>query len=827
MMTPPPLRWPRTSVRTRSATRALAAVLLLVLTGACRTPVTPVPANDPPVPPPVDLTPAAESGATDRPWTTLPDHEPALPGVEAPSSHLGEILDVCTAAQGEAYVPRTEHLDAEGAPRFTNRLACESSPYLLQHTHNPVNWYPWGDEAFARARERGVPVLLSVGYSTCHWCHVMERESFESEQVAELINRRFVAIKVDREERPDIDEIYMTAVNVLTGRGGWPMTVVLTPDRQPFFAGTYFPARARGNRAGLFQILTDLADTYAREPEAVVADARQLTARIAGALDRDMAGALPGPAALEGTAHGFAAAFDPTDGGFGNAPKFPRPAVLHFLLRYARRTGDEGALTLVTRTLEEMAAGGMYDQVGGGFHRYSTDREWLVPHFEKMLYDNAQLAVIYTEAWQATGRDDFQRVARDVLEYLVREMRHPDGGFFSATDADSLRPDGESEEGYYFTWTEAEIDAELGDERGTLMREFWGTSPAGNFEGRNILHTPVPFEEFAARSSDSAASFGETCSTSRRRLRVVRDRRAPPLLDDKILAAWNGLTISALSRAGLAWNNASYRQAAREAARFVLAEMRLADGRLLRSWRNGQARQPAFLDDHAFVIAGLLDLFEADGDVEWLREAIALQAQQDDLFADADRGGYFTTPADGEPLLARTRPDYDGAEPSGNSVAILNLLRLAELTLDDTYREGAEQALAAFAGTLQRRGRSAPLMLAALDLHLDTARQIVVVVPEGDSGVEDLLAERRRRFLPHTVTAVVAVDAVEGAATTVPIVEHKVAREGRATAYVCERGRCEAPTSDPAVFATQLELVEPLFDDDTARRPIRIPSPRR
>ncbi|HVV50139.1 MAG TPA: thioredoxin domain-containing protein, partial [Polyangia bacterium] len=613
--------------------------------------------------------------------------DPALPGVARRSPELEAKLRAALAAKGAAYRPRTHHLNPDGSPKYTNRLILEASPYLLQHAHNPVNWYPWGDEAFARAKREGKPIFLSVGYSTCHWCHVMEAESFEDEEIARYLNENYVAIKVDREERPDIDAVYVSAVQSLTGSGGWPMSVWLTPERTPFFGGTYFPPRdgARGARQGFLSLLTELATTYHADPNRIVTEAGKLAA----AVRQDLGGPLSSPAASAGpTGTPEAAvisalveylkrAFDNSNGGMRGAPKFPSSLPVRLLLRYHRRTGDAEALRMATLTLEKMAAGGINDQIGGGFHRYSTDERWLVPHFEKMLYDNALLAVAYLEAHQATGRADFARIARETVDYVLAEMTAPSGAFYSATDADS-----DGAEGKFFIWSEPEIRAALGP--GPVADRFvryYGVTPAGNFEGRNILFVPKPDEQERA-----------ALVAARAKLYAIRARRIPPARDDKILAAWNGLMISALAQAGRILGEPRYTAAAARAAEFLLSTVR-PGGALARSFEGGRLGPPGFLEDYAFLAACLFDLFEASFDPRWLREALALCADTERLFGDPAFGGWFTTSVKHETLLAREKPSYDGAIPSGTSVAILNALRAAAFTGDDHWRAGADPAV--------------------------------------------------------------------------------------------------------------------------------------
>ncbi|MGH7820391.1 MAG: thioredoxin domain-containing protein, partial [Candidatus Binatia bacterium] len=540
-----------------------------------------------------------------------------------------------------------------------NRLVLERSPYLLQHAHNPVAWYSWGDEAFERAKKENKPVLLSVGYSTCHWCHVMEKESFEDEEIARYMNEHYVSIKVDRERRPDVDGVYMAAVNALTGGGGWPMTVWLTPDRKPFYGGTYFPARDgdRGERIGFLTLLKRLSAIYEESPEQVAASAEQITSHLQRALGSSTSGVSSpnlGASADEAFSQ-LGSSFDEKYGGFGRAPKFPRSVTLEFLLRYHRRTGNEKAGTMVVKTLEAMARGGMYDQVGGGVHRYSTDARWLVPHFEKMLYDNALLVVAYLEAYQATGRDDFARVGSEILRYVSREVTSPDGGFYSATDADS-----EGEEGKFFVWTPKEVEKILGPKRASWFNAYYGVTKEGNFEhGTSILHVAATLEEIAKRFGKEPDELRAELERAREQLYEVRKKRVPPLRDDKILVSWNGLMISAFARAAQTLGEPEYAKRAATAAEFILTKMR-AGGRLNRSWFEGRAEGTGYLDDYAFLAQGLLDLYESTFEPRWLAESIALHDVIENHFRDAKDGGFFMTPDDSEGLLAREKPEYDG-----------------------------------------------------------------------------------------------------------------------------------------------------------------------
>ncbi len=727
-----------------------------------------------------------------------------LPGVEAFSSELSDALFKALADQGPGYEPRTHHKKDNGQPLFINRLIFENSPYLLQHAHNPVNWFPWGPEAFALAAKLDRPVFLSVGYSTCHWCHVMERESFEDLEIAQYLNEHFVAIKVDREERPDVDSVYMTAVQLMTRRGGWPMTVVMTPNKRPFFGGTYFPARdgERGSRIGFLSILKRLAGAYANDRDKIVKSAQSLSEMIARASERVIPSKLPKSEALVQAAGQLASRFDPVFGGFGKAPKFPRPSVYELLLRYWRRTQDEGALKIVTHSLESMIRGGIYDQVAGGFHRYSTDAKWLVPHFEKMLYDNAQLVVLMTETFQATRNPLFEKTIRETLDYVLREMTGKNGGFYSATDADS-----EGEEGLFFVWTPDQIRQVLGKADGDIIEAFYNVSPGGNFEGKNILHRTRSLGEVARLFDLSEADLAKKIEAGKQRLYDSRKRRIPPILDDKVLTEWNGQMISAFARAAHVLDELRYQKAAQNAARFVLGKLK-KDGRLLRAFRAGKTKHLGVLEDYAFLIAGLLDLYEADGQPGWLREAIALEAYLEAHFLDKEGGGFFATASDAEMLLVREKSIYDGAQPSGNSVAVMNLLRLAEFTSKDHYRTLAEKALLAFGTSLKNGAGECPKLASAFDYYLDRPKEIVIVTHPNDDG-SSLKKVVREKFLPNKIYATTQDGAqAEALAEVLPLVKNKRALKGKATAYVCYSETCKKPTSSPEEFKQQLDQTE-------------------
>ena len=749
------------------------------------------------------------------------------PGVTSIDEKLQTKLQQAFRAKGVAYKPRTHHLQRDGTPQFINRLIFETSPYLLQHAHNPVNWRPWGDDAFEHARLTDKPVLLSVGYSTCHWCHVMERESFEDLEIASFINRHFVAIKVDREERPDVDDIYMSVVQGLTGRGGWPMTTVLTPQRQAFFGGTYFPPRdgARGAQKGFLTILKELQNKYANQRDDLLAKAKQITQR----LQRDARplppAGMPDVRVLGRNAQRLSQRFEPKYGGFSRNPKFPRPANLEFLLRYYRRTKDARALHLVTHTLDHMYWGGMYDHVGGGFHRYATDLKWMVPHFEKMLYDNAQLAAIYTEAFQVTKQKRYQFVAQNILDYILSEMTSPDGAFYSATDADSPAPDGHDEEGLFFTWTPEEVAGVLGPERAKIFQTVYGITESGNFEGRSIAHLKGPLEAAARQFQIPLPAFADEVEAMKRSLYAKRAQRAPPIRDDKFLVSWNGLMLGALAKAGLVFNRQDYKEGAAKAAHFILEKMTLSDGRLLRTHFGGKNQHAAYLDDYAFLIHGLLDLFDATGNPQWLQAAVDKQTLLDRYYWDAAHGGYFMTAEDAEKLLIRDKPKYDGAEPCGNSVAVLNLLRLYQRTSQAAYKSKAEQVFGAFSRLLSGNGLGLPKMLAALEAYYDKGKEVVLVTAPGASSA-DLLQVFRLQYQPNAALIVTKTHEALALKNLVPWVEGKTTPPKTATAYVCEEGLCERPTDDPEIFEVQLRKVEPLLNDEPFP-PLQTPSPKR
>ncbi len=664
-----------------------------------------------------------------------------------------------------------------GEERDTNRLIEATSPYLLQHAHNPVEWYPWGEEALGRAREESRPILLSVGYAACHWCHVMERESFEDEQTAAFMNEHFVNVKVDREERPDVDAIYMDAVQAMTGHGGWPMTVFLTPEGEPFYAGTYFPNEPRFGMPSFRQVLEGVATAWRERREEIAGQGRKVAEAIAEA-QAVAESSEPLSEDLLRSAHRLLdGAFDTEWGGFGAAPKFPQPMTLEFMLR-AHLRGYPGALDMVTTTLDRMAGGGIRDHLGGGFHRYSTDRIWLVPHFEKMLYDNAQLARLYLHAFQVTGNEAYRVVVVSTLEYLLREMRHEGGGFFSAQDADS-----EGVEGKFFVWSWDELVSVAGEE----VADRLGASPEGNWEGTNVLWTPNP----------AAEALPEDV---RERLLEVRSARIRPATDDKVLSGWNGLAIQAFAEAGRALGEPRYTQAAADAAGFVLENLRRPDGRLLRSWRDGRTSGPAYADDHAMLGMGLLTLYEATFDPRWMRAARDLAHDLTRLFRDARGGGFFQTGEDAERLVLRPKELFDNAVPSGNSVAADLLLRLGLLTGDSEYERAGVSALRAARPLMARAPSGAGHALQALDLYLGPAREVAIVGDLDRDETRALAAEVWRRFLPRTVLAA-GPHGDPGLAELIPLMGGRSELDGLPAAYVCERFACKRPVAAPADLA--------------------------
>ena len=708
----------------------------------------------------------------------------------------------------------------------TNRLAHEKSPYLLQHAHNPVDWYPWGEEAFAKARRENKPIFLSVGYSTCHWCHVMAHESFESEEVAAIMNREFVNIKVDREERPDVDRVYMTFVQATTGSGGWPMSVWLTPDLKPFVGGTYFPPEERYGQPAFKKVLERIATAWKEDHDKIVEQGSKIVEAL-----RESQSAAPGEGKIDGSVADAAyrqidRSYDPKEGGFGNAPKFPRPVTLNFLTRFYARDpkSDSGkhALDMALFTLRKMAAGGMHDHIGGGFHRYSVDRYWHVPHFEKMLYDQAQLAVAYLDAFQITKDKQYESVARDILDYVARDMTSKEGGFFSAEDADSPvvgidAPSHKTAEGAFYVWTKKEIDDALGDSAEVFDFHYGvqahgnapeGSDPHDEFRGKNILIERHTIAETARHFKKSEAEIAKVLTQSREKLFAIRAQRPRPHLDDKIISAWNGLMISAYARAAQVIDEPRYLEIATRSANFVRTKLYDPSRKILyRSYREGRSNIEGFADDYAMVIQGLLDLYEASFDVEWLKFAIQLQEIQDRLFFDEKNGGYFSNSGRDESVFVRMKDDNDGAEPAASSIAALNLLRLSQIYDDPKMAERAKKTIDAFATILLQFPSGMPQMLVAVENSLGKPRQIVIAGKKDSPETKALLKEVHRHFLPNTI--VILADANEGqkylgerneAVRAMSLVE------GKPAAYVCENFTCKAPVTDLKQLSDLLKL---------------------
>jgi uncharacterized protein len=649
-----------------------------------------------------------------------------------------------------------------------NRLADETSPYLLQHKDNPVDWRPWGEEALKEAARRDVPILLSIGYSACHWCHVMERESFEDEETAAAMNANFVCVKLDREERPDLDAIYMEACQAMTGHGGWPLNAFLTPEQVPFYAGTYFPPEERGGMPSWRQVLRAVAEAWSERSDEIRAGGERVADRLSGAAALAPSEEPIDPHLLEEAVEGLRAQFDPRHGGFGGAPKFPPASAIEFLLR-------RGETDMTSKTLRAMAAGGMYDQLGGGFARYAVDERWLVPHFEKMLYDNALLARAYLHGWQVTGDPLFRRVSEETLEWMLREMRAPEGGFFSALDADS-----EGEEGLFYLWTPEQLRELLDDEDAEAAAAYFGVRPGGNFEGRTIL----------TRGDLEPESLGAI----RERMLEVRAQRVWPGLDDKRLTSWNALAISALAEAGAVLERDDFLDAARRAADFVLCDLRDGDGRLLRTYKDGEAKLNAYLEDHAFLLEALLTLYESTFEPRWFEAARELADTMIERFADEERGGFFETSSDHERLVARRKDPEDHPIPSGNSSAAFGLLRLAALTGESEYESRAVGVFRLLHRLAGRHPQAFAHLLQALDFHLGPVKEVAL------AGEDAAPLERavRSRFRPHVVLA-------GGEPDGVPLLEGRTPVDGRPAAYVCERFACKAPVTDPAELERLLE----------------------
>jgi uncharacterized protein YyaL (SSP411 family) len=693
--------------------------------------------------------------------------------------------------------------DTQREHKHPNRLSNETSPYLLQHAHNPVNWYPWSAEALQKAQQEDKPVLLSVGYSACHWCHVMERESFENEDIAAIMNQHFVSIKVDREERPDIDNIYMQAVQALTHQGGWPMTVFLTPDGRPFYGGTYFPPQDRHGMPGFPRVLLSVANAYRTSRQQIEEQATELASylRQSSAVSFRGRQSMPGaPQPLDRLAPAIGALasdFDARYGGFGHAPKFPNSMALELLLRLHRHLdcgemsveqvkAEYTPLEMVESTLQHMARGGIYDQLGGGFHRYSVDQEWLVPHFEKMLYDNALLSRLYLHTYLVTSNPLYLRIVEETLNYVMREMTSPEGGFYSTQDADS-----EGEEGKFFLWTPQEIRDTLPEEDVELFMRYYDVSERGNFEGKNILHVPQDAEQVADEKHVSLEVLQQTLQRDRALLFKVREQRIRPGRDEKILTAWNGLMLRSFAEAARYLSRPDYLQVAINNASFLLDTVR-QNGRLLRTYKDGRARLNGYLEDYAFLADGLLALYEASFDTRWFAEARSLMDQAIALFADEQNGGFFDTGSDHEALISRPKDIMDNATPAGNSVASDVLLRLAAFTGEEAYRRRADDYLQSLADILVQHPQAFGHALCALDFALSANKEIAIIGDPHESDTRILLECVNKRYLPESVLACSAPEDTS-AAQTIALLADRPLKDGKATAYLCQNFACQAP----------------------------------
>ncbi len=731
------------------------------------------------------------------------------------------VFGCARSATGQTSVSKQSNNSRSADPRnetaqhpHTNRLIHAKSPYLLLHAHNPVDWYVWGDEAFEKARKEDKPIFLSIGYFTCHWCHVMEKESYSDPSVAAILNQYFVSIKVDREERPDIDRLYIAYVEATTGSAGWPLNVLLTPDRKPFFGGTYFTPDQ------LKSLLKQVADAWSKQHDSITQTAGRAAQQLIAIVSKQPVGTGDlQPAIFDQAYRQIASTYDATNGGFGGAPKFPRPVTLCFLLRYYARTGQRGALDMTLNTLRAMERGGIHDQLGGGFHRYSTGATWLVPHFEKMLYDQAQLAIVYIEAYQITHDRFYADTTGNILDFTLREMQQPRGGFASAADADSQIAPGkpETSEGVFYVWTAKETESVLSKQDAAVFEYAYGVEPSGNvpahqdirgdLNGKNVLYEAHSTDETGNKFGLTVQQTVEKLTAGRKALFEERSHRPPPPLDDKIVTAWNGMMISALARASQALDQPRYLESAQTTARFL--ETHLYDsktGKLWRSYRAGGPSVEGFLDDYTDLISGLLDLYQAGFDVHWLKWAISLQEKQDQLFGDDKDGGYFDAGTSDPSVLSRTRESYDGAEPSPNSTAAMNLLRLAQFTDRAEWRGKAYKTLSAFSAQLQSNPDAVPALASALDFRLAETKQILIAGDPTSQDTRELLRQVNTRFLPNKILLLAdGGTAQQQLAVWLPFVAAAHRMKDRATAYVCENYVCKLPTVDPQVMARLLD----------------------
>ncbi len=691
--------------------------------------------------------------------------------------------------------------------KHVNQLIHEKSPYLLQHAHNPVNWFPWGDKAFAKAKKEDKPIFLSIGYSTCHWCHVMERESFENSRIAKLMNDAFVNIKVDREERPDIDSLYMSVAQMMTGGGGWPLTIIMTPDKRPFFAATYIPPESRFGRIGMDELIPEIQRLWKQDRKRLDTITKNIQESLE-TLAQGSSGAQLEEGVLELAFDRLQERFDEQYGGFGFRPKFPSPHNLMFLLRYWKRTQNGDALRMVEKTLQAVRLGGIFDHVGFGFHRYSTDPKWLLPHFEKMLYDQAMLTMAYAEAYQATKKDEYGQTVREIITYVRRDMTSPEGGFYSAEDADS-----EGEEGKFYVWTEEEVRKVLSKKEAEVYLKVYNFTTDGNFldeatgkrMGTNIPHLQKSLAAEAKEQKMTEKAFIKILEEARKKLFTIREQRIHPHKDDKILTDWNGLMIAALAKAARVLDEPIFFEAAKHAATFVLTQMQNEEGRLLHRYRDGEAAIPAFLDDYAFMIWGLLELYETTLEPEYLQKAIDLNTELFAHFWDETHGGFFFTADDAEDLLVRKKDAYDGAIPSGNSVAMLNLLRLARITAESDLELKAAKIGQAFAGDVLSTPPGFTLMISSVDFAVGPNFEIVIVGDPAASDTQTMVKTINNQFLPNKVTLLIPTDDNgEVLMKLAPFTKDYKPIDGKATAFVCANHVCQRPTTD---VKTMLKLL--------------------
>ncbi len=687
-----------------------------------------------------------------------------------------------------------------------NKLINEKSPYLLQHAYNPVDWYPWGDEAFNKAKEEDKPVFLSIGYSTCHWCHVMERESFEDKEVAKLMNETFVSIKVDREERPDIDNIYMTVCQMMTGGGGWPLTIIMTPDKKPFFSGTYFPKNDRGGRIGMVSLARQIKEAWKSRKEDIDKITEDIISHLEG-FSNEQPGSLPGKEIFDVTFNGFAERFDRENGGFGKAPKFPSPQNFLFLIRYYNATGDKEAINMVTHTLKQMRMGGVYDHLGFGFHRYSTDEKWLLPHFEKMLYDQAMLLMAYTEAYQVTGDNFFMETAYEIVEYVMRDLSRDGGGYFSAEDADS-----EGEEGKFYIWSVSELESILDENDVDLVKDFYNLNDEGNFldeatkslTKQNIFYTKLTIKEYANEKGIEEAELRANLERINQVLFDKREKRIRPLKDDKVLADWNGLMIAAMAKASRVFGLQQALESAIDAASFIDRRMKIGE-KLLHRYRDNEATFTANLDDYAFYVWGLTELYEATADFDFLGEAVTLTKIMVADFWDSDKGAFFFTPTDSEELLVRKKEIFDAAIPSGNSVAALNLLRLGRITGNTEWEDKAEQLFKYAAGPLEKAPTAFTMLQSALAFLLGKSTEILIAGDENSEDCQEIVAELNKKYLPNNVLVHIPANKTR-LEKIAEYTKNYNTIDGKVTVYVCSNYTCKLPVHTIKEVLEQLDL---------------------